>query len=108
MLKSGSSADGELLGQLKSIRSQSMTCWKKTKSWKQGAPSEQGKMKDRMERATLESELHNLRNFVDRILPEVLAQGETAAVHSKGKVIDIEKFSRPSALYLLKTEYGYY
>ena len=36
--------------------------------------SGQGKMKDRMERATLESELHNLRNFVDRIPPEVLAQ----------------------------------
>ena len=36
--------------------------------------SEQGKMKDRMERATLESELHNLRNFVDRIPPEVLAE----------------------------------
>ena len=36
--------------------------------------SEKGKMKDTMERAKLESELHNLRNFVDRIPPEVLAQ----------------------------------
>ena len=46
-----------------------MTCWKKTKkSWKVRAKaSEQGKMKDRMERATLESELDDMRRLVDRI-----------------------------------------
>ena len=44
--------------------------------------SEQGKMKDRMERATLESELHNLRNFVDRIPPEVLAQVKRQQRHT--------------------------
>lgn len=36
--------------------------------------SESGKMKDRMERAKLESELQNLQRLVDRILPEVLAE----------------------------------
>ena len=36
--------------------------------------SESGKMKDRMERANLESELQNLQRLVDRILPEVLAE----------------------------------
>ena len=44
--------------------------------------SESGKMKDRMERATLESELHNLRNFVDRIPPEVLAQVKRQQRHT--------------------------
>ena len=36
--------------------------------------SESGKMKDRMERAKLESELDNLKNFIDRIPPDVLAE----------------------------------
>ena len=36
--------------------------------------SESGKMKDKMERAKLESELYNIQRFVDRIPPEVLAQ----------------------------------
>ena len=36
--------------------------------------SESGKMKDRMERAKLESELHNIQRLVDRIPPEVLAE----------------------------------
>ena len=36
--------------------------------------SESGKMKDRMERAKLESELQNLQRLVDRILPEGLAE----------------------------------
>lgn len=32
-----------------------------------------GKLKDTMERAKLESELHNIQRLVDRIPPEVLA-----------------------------------
>lgn len=36
--------------------------------------SESGKMKDRMERAKLESELHNIQRVLDRIPPEVLAE----------------------------------
>ncbi len=36
--------------------------------------SESGKIKDRMERAKLESELHNMQRLVDRIPPEVLAE----------------------------------
>ena len=36
--------------------------------------SEKGKMKDTMERAKLESELHNIQRLVDRIPPEVLAE----------------------------------
>ena len=36
--------------------------------------SEQGKMKDRMERATLESELHDMQRLVDRIPPDILAE----------------------------------
>ena len=35
--------------------------------------SESGKMKDKMERAKLESELDNLKNFIDRIPPDMLA-----------------------------------
>ena len=36
--------------------------------------SAQGKMKDTMERAKLESELHNIQRVLDRIPPEVLAE----------------------------------
>ena len=36
--------------------------------------SESGKIKDRMERAKLESELENMQRLVDRIPPEVLAE----------------------------------
>ena len=36
--------------------------------------SESGKMKDRMERAKLESELQNIQRLVDRIPPDVLAE----------------------------------
>lgn len=36
--------------------------------------SESGKMKDRMERAKLESELDNLQRLVDRIPPDILAE----------------------------------
>ena len=36
--------------------------------------SESGKMKDRMERAKLESELENMQRLVNRIPPEVLAE----------------------------------
>lgn len=44
--------------------------------------SESGKMKDRMERAKLESELHNLQRFVDRIPPEVMAELKPEQRHS--------------------------
>ena len=43
--------------------------------------SESGKMKDRMERAKLESELQNLQRLVDRILPEVLAELKRGGRH---------------------------
>ncbi len=36
--------------------------------------SESGKMKDKMERAKLESELHNIQNLIDRIPPDVLPE----------------------------------
>ena len=36
--------------------------------------SESGKIKDRMERAKLKSELENMQRLVDRIPPEVLAE----------------------------------
>lgn len=35
---------------------------------------ESGKLKDTMERAKLESELHNIRRLVERIPPDVLEQ----------------------------------
>ena len=35
---------------------------------------ESGKLKDRMERAKLESELHNFQRVLDRIPPDVLAE----------------------------------
>ena len=62
-------------GQLKSTRSQSMTCWRRMRSWKQGQrPAKKGKMKDTMERAKLKSELDNLQRLVDRIPPDILAE----------------------------------
>ena len=45
--------------------------------------SESGKMKDRMERAKLESELQNIQKFVDRIPPEVLAELKRQQRHTK-------------------------
>ena len=45
--------------------------------------SESGKMKDKMERAKLESELYNIQRFVDRIPPEVLAQLKQEQRHTK-------------------------
>ena len=36
--------------------------------------SESGKIKDRMERAKLKSELDNLQRLVDRIPPDILAE----------------------------------
>ena len=36
--------------------------------------SEKGKMKDTMERAKLESELHDIQRLVDRIPPDILAE----------------------------------
>ena len=44
--------------------------------------SESGKMKDMLERAKLESELHNLQRFVDRIPPEVMAELKQKQRHS--------------------------
>ena len=35
---------------------------------------ENGKLKDRMERAKLESDLHNIQRLVERIPPDVLEQ----------------------------------
>jgi len=45
--------------------------------------SENGKMKDRMERAKLESELQNIQKLVDRIPPEVLAELKRQQRHTK-------------------------
>lgn len=45
--------------------------------------SEKGKMKDTMERAKLESELHNIQRLVDRIPPEVLAELKRQPNHGK-------------------------
>ena len=36
--------------------------------------SESGKMKDRMERAKLESELHDMQRLLDRIPPDILSE----------------------------------
>ena len=40
-------------------------------------------MKDRMERAKLESELQNIQRLVDRIPPEVLAEVKRQQRHTK-------------------------
>ena len=40
--------------------------------------SEKGKMKDTMERAKLESELHDMQRLVDRIPPEIRRELERA------------------------------
>ena len=61
-------------GQLKSTRSQSMTCWRRMKLEARAKASEKGKMKDTMERAKLKSELDNLQRLVDRIPPDILAE----------------------------------
>ena len=45
--------------------------------------SEKGKMKDTMERAKLESELHDIQRLVDRIPPEVLAELKRQQRHTK-------------------------
>ena len=45
--------------------------------------SESGKMKDRMERAKLESELDNMQRLVDRIPPELLAELKRQQRHTK-------------------------
>ena len=36
--------------------------------------SEQGKMKDTMERAKLKSELHDMQRLIERIPPDILAE----------------------------------
>ena len=66
-----------------------MTCWQKNEKLEARArASESGKIKDRMERAKLESELHDMQRLVDRIPPDILAETETAAAAVwKGKVI---------------------
>ena len=45
--------------------------------------SEKDKMKGTMERAKLESELHNIQRLVDRIPPEVLAELKRQQWHTK-------------------------
>lgn len=45
--------------------------------------SESGKIKDRMERAKLESELHDIQRLVDRIPPEVLAELKRQQRHTR-------------------------
>lgn len=45
--------------------------------------SESGKMKDRMERAKLKSELHDMQRLVDRIPPDVLAEVKRQQRHTK-------------------------
>ncbi len=56
--------------------------------------SESGKMKDRMERAKLESELQNIQKLVDRIPPEVLAELKRQQRYTKGTVIEYKQISR--------------
>ena len=52
-----------------------MTCWQKMRSWKhEPEPARAAKIKDRMERAKLESELHDMQRLVDRIPPDILAE----------------------------------
>ena len=45
--------------------------------------SEKGKMKDTMERAKLESELHDMQRLVDRIPPDILAELKRQRQHGK-------------------------
>lgn len=45
--------------------------------------SEKGKIKDRMERAKLESELKDIQRLVDRIPPEVLAKLKRQQRHTR-------------------------
>ncbi len=45
--------------------------------------SESGKMKDKMERAKLESELDNMQRLLDRIPPETLAELKQQFHHEK-------------------------
>lgn len=63
--------------------------------------SESGKIKDRMERAKLESELENMQRLVDHIPPEVLAELKRQRhTTRKGDFIS-RNFRRPcAALYL--------
>ena len=47
--------------------------------------SEKGKMKDTMERAKLESELHDMQRLVDRIPPEIRRELEQAQRSQRGR-----------------------
>jgi hypothetical protein len=47
--------------------------------------SEKGKMKDTMERAKLESELHDMQRLVDRIPPEIRRELEQAQRSHQGR-----------------------
>ena len=64
--------------------------------------SESGKMKDRMERAKLESELQNIQRLVDRIPPDVLAELKRQQRYTKERGLSISRISRRpcAALYL--------
>ena len=44
---------------------------------------ENGKIKDRMERAKMESKLHDIQRLVDRIPPEVLAELKRQQRHTR-------------------------
>ena len=62
-------------GQLKKYKVTIADLLKKNKKLEARAKaSEKGKMKDTMERAKLESELHNIQRVLDRIPPDVLAE----------------------------------
>jgi hypothetical protein len=47
--------------------------------------SEKGKMKDTIERAKLESELHDMQRLVDRIPPEIRRELEQAQRSHRGR-----------------------
>lgn len=55
--------------------------------------SESGKMKDRMERAKLESELQNIQRLVDRIPPDVLAELKRQQRYTKERRLSISRIS---------------
>ena len=69
------SADGEFLRQLKKYKVTINDLLEENKKLEARAKaSEKGKMKDTIERAKLESELHDMQRLVDRIPPDILAE----------------------------------
>ena len=54
------------------------------KNWKpEPKPAKKGKMKDTMERAKLESELHDIQQLVDRIPPDILVELKRQQRHTR-------------------------